>query len=270
MNPEYVEYFIRFLEEIWLRHLSEEMKRELPRRIFLTEYIRTYNPHAVSQMSPLWPFQFASISTGRANGWAMALAYTSQLIVNLPSPGAGLPPQQVVSPRGIHEMTGAQKTEKAQTVTSALFMGLLRARTPESWFEFSDYVNAPIEFNGNFVAPGQSLMGIQDNPNGVNWNPNHPNLHRLIAFREQGFLPNSFQPNGMPNMWLTNLLQWTNARDNDIDSFLHHMLRSTDEQMAFFLETYPLINTKWHYLLDYFNRELGIDVRGIANTVFTD
>lgn len=89
------------------------------------------------------------------------------------------------------------------------------------------------------------------------------------AYRNRGFLPGSYFVNPVSGSvtvmeWYNGTYAWTNAKSNDLNSYLTHLLQRTDAEMVKYLQ-YPLIKEKFELLVNHFKNNNGIDIRAIAN-----
>ena len=75
---------------------------------------------------------------------------------------------------------------------------------------------------------------------------------------------------GAQEEWYWGDYPWTQAKENDLKSFMLHLRNQTDEEVAWFLNNpeYELIQKKWNILIDYYKKEFGIDLRKMGNTTF--
>lgn len=119
--------------------------------------------------------------------------------------------------------------------------GLLNV--PDEFYEDTDYENAPA-----LPLDGENLE----------------------AYRKRGFLPTFNSYSGAQEEWYWGDYPWTQARENDLKSFMLHLRNQTDEEVAWFLNNpeYELIQKKWNILIDYYKKEFGIDLRKMGNTTF--
>ena len=119
--------------------------------------------------------------------------------------------------------------------------GLLNA--PDEFYKDTDYEN----------APALPLAG-----------------ENLEAYRKRGFLPTFNSYSGAQEEWYWGDYPWTQAKENDLKSFMLHLRNQTDEEVAWFLNNpeYELIQKKWNILIDYYKKEFGIDLRKMGNTTF--
>ena len=269
MNPAHVEYFIKFLEEVWLNNISEGMKHtwRLPYRVLLVDMMRQNNPAAMNPDHEGYPYQYNNEFL--VKGTAIVISYTTVTTVNNADWS-----RMWYEFTPIHEMTAAQKTAKKERLANFIFNTFYAIPFPEAWFDLSDYdTPPPVEWNAQGTLITAGVTGGDDNPAMPNYDPNDVNYERKVAWRHRGFLPSGYNAanNNQPNEWLSNAYAWNTARiTNDQSSFMTHLMTRTDAQMQFYLDTYPLIKEKWDFLVNYFTNEFGIDVRGIANMVYTD
>jgi len=136
----------------------------------------------------------------------------------------------------------ARKNELLSTMWDYyIAQGLLNV--PDEFYEDTDYENAP-------VLPSSGAEALE-------------------TYRKRGFLPSSYY-NGEPEEWYYGDYAWTQAKANDLKSFLYHLREKTDEEVAWFLNNpeYELIQKKWNILIDYYKKEFGIDLRKMGNTTF--
>lgn len=149
---------------------------------------------------------------------------------------------------GLLTMTPAVKTTRKLALTTAVwnyYLGNNIVEIPASFYNVSNYTAA---------APTTPL--------------NTANPANVEAYRQKGFLPNSYNTvTQAPFEWHNGAFSWTNARTNDIGSFIFNLTQRTDAQMASYL-TYPLIRQKWDILVNHFQSKYGIDVRAIANATY--
>ena len=119
--------------------------------------------------------------------------------------------------------------------------GLLNV--PDEFYEDTDYENAPA-----LPLDGENLE----------------------AYRKRGFLPTFNSYSGAQEEWYWGDYPWTQAKENDLKSFMLHLRNQTDEEVAWFLNNpeYELIQKKWNILIDYYEKEFGIDLRKMGNTTF--
>lgn len=91
----------------------------------------------------------------------------------------------------------------------------------------------------------------------------------LEAYRKRGFLPSAYYGE-TPSEWFWGDYAWTQAKENDLKSFMFHLRERTDAEVAWFLNNpeYELIQKKWNILIDYYKKEFGIDIRKMGNTTF--
>ena len=84
------------------------------------------------------------------------------------------------------------------------------------------------------------------------------------------FLPTFNSYSGAQEEWYWGDYPWTQAKENDLKSFMLHLRNQTDEEVAWFLNNpeYELIQKKWNILIDYYKKEFGIDLRKMGNTTF--
>lgn len=106
-------------------------------------------------------------------------------------------------------------------------------------------------------------------------NPNTP--ENKEALRKLGFLPGTVTADAtganlfnLEAEWF-NGYNWSSARSLDLAAFVIRMLQATDEQMEQYLNNpaYDKIQKKWGILVNHYKDNYGIDVRKIANTVWT-
>ena len=149
---------------------------------------------------------------------------------------------------GLAVMTPAQKLAKKNAVTAAVwnyYLGNNIIDIPAAFYNVSNYTAA---------APTTPLNAL--NPANVE------------AYRQKGFLPNSYNTvTQAPFEWHNGAYSWTNAKSNDINSFIFNLTQRTDAQMAPYLD-YPLIRQKWDILVNHFQTKYGIDVRAIGNATY--
>ena len=308
LNPEYVEEFIRFLEEAWLNLISDDRRKVgpesmLPYKIFLVENIRIYNPNALHPAHPDFPYQYTDFEI---RGNALIFSYVS----TVSDGNVGDPSTPINYRKGIHELTPAERADRRIELAQTIFSRYYQIQFPDEWFELTDYVTHPVDFMepnavNSMVAPHHRIYNgfgsayepgrgsIDDNPNSPYYGALQPRylypeietdslwpqiLAQKIVWRNLGFLPRSYAPTNEPREWLTNKYNWdgrqtvgapTMNRTNDRDSYEFHLFRRTDAQMEFYLETYPKIKEKWDALLKFYN-DYGVDVRSIANSAITE
>ncbi|QEC42411.1 hypothetical protein [Pseudobacter ginsenosidimutans] len=149
---------------------------------------------------------------------------------------------------GLSVMTPAQKLTKKNAITAAVwnyYLGNNILEIPAAFYNVSNYTAA---------APTTPLNAL--NPANVE------------AYRQKGFLPNSYNTvTQAPFEWHNGAYSWTNAKSNDLSSFIFNLTQRTDAQMAPYL-TYPLIKQKWDILVNHFQTKYGIDVRAIGNATY--
>lgn len=149
---------------------------------------------------------------------------------------------------GLAAMTPAQKLTKKNAITTAVwnyYLGNNILEIPAAFYNVSNYAAA---------APATPL--------------NAANPANVEAYRQKGFLPNSYNTvTGAPFEWHNGAYSWTNAKSNDISSFIFNLTQRTDAQMAPYL-SYPLIKQKWDILVNHFQTKYGIDVRAIGNASY--
>lgn len=147
----------------------------------------------------------------------------------------------------LRTMTPAEKVAKKNILQGVIwdyYLGRGIVTVPTSFYNVSSYVVAP-------------LLPI-----------NASNMDNLEAYRSRGFLPGSYNSfNGAAFEWYNGSYAWSNARSNDVNSFMLHVIQKTDAEMAPYLE-YPMIQEKFAILVKHFKDEYGIDVRAIANATF--
>ncbi|WP_127130690.1 hypothetical protein [Pseudoflavitalea rhizosphaerae] len=149
---------------------------------------------------------------------------------------------------GLAVMTPAQKLTKKNAITTAVwnyYLGNNIIEIPAAFYNVSNYAAA---------APTTPLNAL--NPANVE------------AYRQKGFLPSSYNTvTQAPFEWHNGAYSWTNAKTNDINSFIFNLTQRTDAQMSSYL-TYPLIKEKWDILVNHFQTKYGIDVRAIGNAAY--
>ena len=145
----------------------------------------------------------------------------------------------------IPTMTGEEKT----ALKNSWFVSM--------WSYYSNYLTVPDEFYNvsNYITAPTLPLYIAAN---------------LEAYRQRGFLPSNYTNYGMDEWYNYAASSWENARANDLASFLYHLTRRTDEQMAAYLDNpdYSLIREKWEILKKHYKDVHGIDVRAIVNQTF--
>ncbi|MBO9632449.1 MAG: hypothetical protein J7578_04980 [Chitinophagaceae bacterium] len=149
---------------------------------------------------------------------------------------------------GLTTMTADQKLAKKILFTGAIwnyYLGNNIIDIPEAFYTVSNYTAA---------APTTPINAL--------------NPANLEAYRQKGFLPSSYNAvSGGAFEWHNGAYSWTNAKSNDIASFLLHVTQRSDAQMAPYL-SYPLIKQKFDILVNHFQTKYGIDVRAIANATY--
>jgi hypothetical protein len=221
-DPLHVGPLLDFLEQVWLDHIPERMKKGqgIPYRVFLVDEIK--RRRAGTGYPPGMEYLYYNY---KVSGKSLAFAGVNE---------------------AFGQMTAAEKMTRKNELVGVIFdyyanIGLIAF--PDEFYTVSDYGPQP-------TTPVNAA-----NPTNVE------------AFHQRGFLPSSYSGANV-YYWLSNAYSWTNARTNDFNSFRAHLFQRTDEQMAPYLDNYPLIRQKFDLLVDHFMNEYGIDVRAIANSTF--
>ena len=229
-NPMYVDEMLDFLDEIWIKHLPDAFKKGmgLPYRVLLADEIKQRRA-----------------GTGYPPG--MEYLYYDFRVVGKSITIAGLN-------ETLRTMTPAEKLAKKNALITEIFTNYYRSHGiiafPEEFYAVSDYVNRP-------TMPVHTTTPATPPP-----------PENVEAYRERGFIPTTLNTyTGRLNEWLTNDYAWTQARTNDLNSYITYLLQRTDAEIAPYL-VYPKIKQKFDILVDHFKNEYGIDVRGIANATF--
>lgn len=148
----------------------------------------------------------------------------------------------------LRTMTPADKIAKKNLLTGVIwnyYLGNNIIDVPAAFYAVSNYTAA---------APATPL--------------NAANPANVEAYREKGFLPSSYNAvSGAPFEWHNGTYSWTNAKTNDISSFILNITQRTDAQIAPYL-AYPLIKEKFDILVNYYKTKYRIDVRAIANATY--
>jgi hypothetical protein len=150
---------------------------------------------------------------------------------------------------GLRTMTPEQKLAKKNVIIVAMWNYYIANRyldIPEEFYNVSNYT----------VKPAMPV--------------NAANPDNVEAYRQKGFLPRSYNTvTGSPFEWLTNDYAWNNSgKSNDLNSFVFHLLQRTDEEMAPYVDNYPLIKQKFDILVNHFMNKYQLDVRAIANATY--
>lgn len=151
---------------------------------------------------------------------------------------------------GLRTMTPEQKLAKKKVIMVAMwnyYIGNKFLDIPQAFYTVS-----------NYAAPKPATPVNAANP------------ENLEAYRQKGFLPSSYNTvTGNPFEWLSNDYSWvTNGKNNDLNSFIFHLLQRTDEEMAPYLDNYPVIKQKFDILINHFMDKYQLDVRAIANATY--
>lgn len=146
----------------------------------------------------------------------------------------------------LRTMTPASKVAKRNALIGVIWNYYIQNKildVPDSFYDISDYVTYP-------ASP-----------------INASNPANVDAFRQRGFMPVSYLPNGNPSEWYYGTYSWPQAKSNDIATYITAILTRTDEQMASYL-AYPMIKQKFDLLVNYYKSRYNIDVRAIANATY--
>jgi hypothetical protein len=147
----------------------------------------------------------------------------------------------------LRTMTPEHKRARKNAFISVIFnyyLGNGIIDIPQSFYNMVDYVNMP-------ELPVSSF-----------------NPENNEAYRNRGFLPSQYLTSGMALEWLSGAYFWSTANTYDAASYIFHITSRTDEQMAPYLDNYPLIKERFDLLVNHFNTKYGIDVRAMANATF--
>ncbi|ASZ09642.1 hypothetical protein CK934_00955 [Chitinophaga sp. MD30] len=148
--------------------------------------------------------------------------------------------------QSLRTMTAADKLNKKNILTGVIWGYYVQNKIieiPASFYKVSSYTTAP-------AYPVNAL-----NPANVE------------AYRQRGFLPASYLPNGTPSEWYYGPYYWNTAQSSDLSAYILNITTCTDAQLIPYLK-YPLIKEKYDLLVDFFKVKYGIDVRAIANATY--
>lgn len=146
----------------------------------------------------------------------------------------------------LRTMSSADKVAKRNILIQVIWNYYIQNKImdfPAAFYDISDYVTYP-------ASP-----------------INASNPANVEAFRQRGFLPSSYLPNGNPSEWYYGTFSWPQAKSNDQTTYLLAILTRTDAQMASYL-SYPMIKQKFDLLVNYYKSKFNIDVRAIANATY--
>lgn len=148
--------------------------------------------------------------------------------------------------QSLRTMTATEKVNKKNILTGVIWGYYLQNKIveiPAGFYKVSNYTLAP------------ALPINASNPS------------NLEAYRQRGFLPGSYLPNGNPSEWYYGPYAWNTAQASDISAYIFHITSCPDAQLVPYLK-FPLIKEKYDLLVDFFKVKYGIDVRAIANATY--
>ncbi|MFD2554179.1 hypothetical protein [Sphingobacterium tabacisoli] len=224
-DPKYTGAMLDYIDDIWLKYLPESMKKGAAL------------PYRVMMVDSIKRWRGAAGPPGQP-----------YLVFNYKILGKGITIAGMNASLGT--LSKAERLARKNELQKALW----------EYYVANGIVTIPAAFytKSNYATTAAPLLPVTE-ANSVN----------NAAYRNRGFLPGSYFVNTVSGAvtvmeWYNGSYAWTQAKSNDLNSYLLHLIQRNDAEMAKYLQ-YPLIKEKFDLLVNHFKNGYGIDVRAIAN-----